>query len=75
MAKEINVKVVSTNIITHGLFLIKSNKSSFTVDCCFSVGTTRSFVVKKVINNMMVPITASQVITISIPTALSPSPA
>ena len=75
MARVINVNVVRINIITQGLFFIKSNKSSFTLDFCSGFGTIRSFVVIKVMSNIIVPITASHVITSSIPIALSPSPA
>ena len=75
MARVINVNVVRINIITQGLFFTKSNKSSFILDFCSGFGTIRSLVVIKVMSNIIVPIIASQVITISIQIALSPSPA
>ena len=54
MAKDIKVRVVKTSMMSQGLFFIKSDKSSITVDFCSAVGTIRSLVVTKVMSNMIV---------------------
>ncbi len=75
MANVMNTNKVSVTMISQGLFFTKSPKSSLTLDFCSGFGMIRSLVVKKVINNMMVPTMAKTVITFSIPMALSPFPA
>ena len=51
MASVMNTKMVKLSMISQGLFFTISDKSSFIDDFCSNVGTTRSLVERKVINN------------------------
>ena len=74
MARVVNCKMVTVSIITHGIFFARSFRSSNILDDSSGLGTILSLVVINVISNKTVPITASHVMVISIPRALSPSP-
>lgn len=73
-ASVTKTNIVSTSIITQGLFLDRSFRSVETEDFSTCAGTTLSLVVRNVMIKNIIPAMAKKNITFSNPAALSPCP-